>query len=159
MVSLFLEDVFMESWRRTWRLGFAPLLSERALLGLLKALQCNDVRLVQGSTTIPPPLFCTAGWPVEAGCALGYSIACDRGGLVPPPSCDRSLAYDSQQAKELACIGEVEEEFSRLCHECDKALGESAGCRWFLNWFDDTERDEMIRNMIPEVQWALARKR
>ena len=31
-------------------------------------------------------------------------------------------------------------------------LGEPAACRWFLNWFDDTPRDQMRRELLAEVK-------
>jgi hypothetical protein len=40
----------------------------------------------------------------------------------------------------------------------DQRLGEPAACRWFLNWFDETPRDEMRRLLLPEVQQLLAER-
>ncbi len=155
----------MESWKRVWRNGFVPLLSEKALQGLLEALETDDSRLVQGSTTTPPPLSCVSDWPCEAACGIGYAGAVEMGGLLPPPSYERSLGEVpgmSQQAGSppavVATVGEVEEYFAKMCWECDKLLHEPAGCRFFLNWFDETPRDEMIALLIQEVQLALAQK-
>ena len=36
--------------------------------------------------------------------------------------------------------------------------GEPAGCRWFLNWYDETPRDDMRRMLLAEVNRALARR-
>jgi hypothetical protein len=52
----------------------------------------------------------------------------------------------------------VEEYFARLCFEADQRLGEPAVCRWFLNWFDDTPRDVMRRELLAEVERALAER-
>lgn len=121
----------MESWRRVWRDGVAPLLSDVALNALMKALLTDDPRLIQGATTTPPPLACVQEWPVEGAC---------------------SLSYCGWQGDGLTTVGEVEEFFARMCYEIDKRLGEPAGCRWFINWFDETPRDEMRRLLLKEVR-------
>jgi hypothetical protein len=43
-----------------------------------------------------------------------------------------------------------------VCFETDQRLGESAGCRWFLNAFDETPRDEMRRLLLAEVRRSLS---
>jgi hypothetical protein len=53
----------------------------------------------------------------------------------------------------------VEEFFARMCFEIDQRLGEPAGCRWFLNWFDETPREEMRQQLLAEVKRALAQRR
>jgi hypothetical protein len=128
----------MESWRKVWREGVAPLLSTPALEALERALTSDDARLLQGSTTTPPPLQCVQDWPVEAACALGFC---------------------GWQGEGLETVAEVEEFFARICFEIDQRLGEPAACRWFLNWFDETPRDEMRELLVSEVQQALSRRR
>lgn len=127
----------MESWRKVWREGFAPSISESALLALLDALTKDDKILVQGATTTPPPLMCVQDWPVEAACALGLC---------------------GWKGENLETVGQVEEYFAKMCFEADQRLGEPAACRWFLNWFDDTPRDEMRRELLGEVQLLLNTK-
>jgi hypothetical protein len=124
----------MESWRKTWRDGVAPVLSTRALAALKIALETDDKRLIQGETTDPPPLACVADWDVQGACALGFV------GWI---------------GEHLDTVAEVEEFFARMCAEIDLRLGEPAGCRWFLNWFDETPRDEMRRELLAEVNLAL----
>ena len=124
----------MESWRLVWREGFAPVILTNGLQALRDALECDDLRLTQGSTTTPPPLMCVQDWPVEAACALGFC---------------------GWQGEEFETVGEVEEFFAKLCFEADQRLGEAAACRWFLNWFDDTPRNEMRQELLAEVQLAL----
>src|SRR5688500_11075120 len=124
------EDSTMEGSRTVWRLGFAPALSRKGLEALRDALAADDPRLTQGSTTTPPPLMCVQDWPVEAACALGYCGWVGDG---------------------LETVGEVEEFFARMCFEVDQRLGEPAACRWFLNWYDETPRDEMRRELLAEV--------
>jgi hypothetical protein len=127
----------MESWRKVWREGVAPLLSQQALAVLKRGLESDDVRLIQGATTTPPPLQCVQDWPVEAACALGYC---------------------GWQGEGLESVAEVEEFFARVCFEVDNRLGEPAGCRWFLNWFDETPRDEMRRLLLAEVNRAITER-
>jgi hypothetical protein len=125
----------MESWRKVWRDGFVPQLSTTGLEALRQALCEDDPRLIQGATTSPPPLQCVQDWPVDACCVLGYC---------------------SWQTEDLETVAEVEEEFARLCFEADQVLGEPAACRYFLNWYDETPRDEMRRELLAEVDLALA---
>src|SRR6476660_2160772 len=125
----------MDSWRKVWREGLEPLLSTPGLETLRKALVNDDPRLLQGATCTPPPLQCVQDWPVEAACALGYC---------------------GWKGDKLETVAEVEEFFARMCFESDQLRGEPAACRWFLNWFDDTPRDEMRRELLVEVQRTLA---
>jgi hypothetical protein len=124
----------MESWRKVWRDGVEPLLSVEGLEALRRGLATNDGRLLQGATTAPPPLACVQDWPVEGACALGYCGWVGDG---------------------LETVAEVEEFFARMCFEIDSRLGEPAGCRWFLNWFDETPRDQMRELLLAEVDRAL----
>ncbi len=125
----------MESWRKVWRDGLMPLLTTHSLSVLRDALIDDDERLLQGATTAPPPLETLSACAVEAACVLGFC---------------------GWQAEGLETVGEVEEFFARHCFEIDQRLGEPAGCRWFLNWFDQTPRAVMRANLLPEVQRALA---
>src|SRR5438309_341588 len=127
----------MESWRKVWRDGVAPVLSTAGLQELRKALVRDDARLTQGATTTPPPLQCVLDWPVEGACALGYC---------------------AWQGDGLESVGEVEEFFARACFEADQRLGEPAACRWFLNWYDDTPREQMRRELLAEVNLTLAER-
>ena len=128
----------MESWKLVWRKGFAPVLSNKGLSALRDALRNDDLRLVQGSTTTPPPLLCVHDWPVEACDALGYC---------------------GWQGEGLVTVGEVEEFFARACYEADERLGEPAACRWFLNWYDDTPRYEMRAELLAEVERTLCERK
>jgi hypothetical protein len=121
----------MESWKRVWRQGVAPLLSDRALLALRGALSADSPELVQGATTTPPPLSIAADWPVEAACVLGYC---------------------GWRGEGLETVGEVEEFFGELCYAIDRRLDEPAACRWFLNWFDETPREAMRAALLAEVE-------
>lgn len=125
----------MEAWRSTWRNGIAPELSADALLALQMALQNDDRRLLQECTTSPPPLQCVEDLPCKGACALGYA---------------------GWQGKRLETVAEVETYFARACFAADQRLGELSACRWFINWYDNTPRGEMIAALLPEVDLALA---
>ncbi len=127
----------MEAWRKVWREGVAPQLSTAGLEALRLALTTDDPRLLQGATTTPPPLQCVQEWAVEAACAVGFC---------------------GWQGDGLETVAEVEEFFARVCFEADQALGEPASCRWFLNWFDETPREEMRRLLLAEVGRLLAQR-
>lgn len=130
----------MENWRKVWRVGVHPLLSVEQLEMLRDALVNDDPRMLQGATTTPPPLMCVQDWPVEAACLLGLCGVVEHGGFG------------------TAVVADVEESFGRLCYNIDRTLGEPAGCRWLLNWFDDTPRDEMRRHLLQEVNRSIAEK-
>ena len=151
----------MESWRNTWRKGVAPLLSTESLDALRSALVNDDTRLLQGATCTPPPLQCVQDWPVEAACALAYCGVRELGGFSVNGTWatdECPVIPDRSVTRCAATVAEVEEGFARMCFEIDKAMGEPAACRWFLNWFDDTPRDEMRRELLVEVQRALAQR-
>src|SRR5438270_567021 len=120
----------METWRRVWREGIAPQVSELGLEALRAGLVEDDGCLLQGATTLPPPLQSVRDWPVEGACALGYC---------------------GWQGEGLETVADVEEYFARLCFEADRLVGEPAAARLFLNWFDDTPRPEMRRLLLAEA--------
>lgn len=130
----------MESWRTVWRDGFAPLLPTAGLIALRTALETDDPRLLQGATTVPAPLQCMQTHYCEGACAVSFA------------------GWQGEDGPELPTVGEVEEFFARACYECDQRMGEPAACRWFLNWFDDTPRDELRRELLPEVERVLKQR-
>jgi hypothetical protein len=127
----------METWRKVWRDGVAPQLPTAGLEALRLALASDDSRLIQGATTSPPPLQCVQDWPVEAACVLGFC---------------------GWQGENLTSVADVEEFFARVCFEADQLLGEPAAVRWFLNWFDETPREEMRRQLLAEVNRTLGQR-
>src|SRR5262245_26265993 len=127
----------MESWRRVWREGIAPQLSTPGLEALRAALVTDDKRLLQGQTTEPVPLDNVADWPVEAACPISYCFWKGDG---------------------LSFVAEVQEAFAQTTYACDAALGEPIACRWFLNWADETPREEMRRELLAEVERVLAER-
>lgn len=140
----------MESWKIVWRDGFLPSLSTTSLEKLRDALHNDDCRLTQGSTTTPPPLMSVQDFPVEAACALGFCYVAENGGFAEIDS------SGNQTNPDAATVGQTEALFARCCFEADQRLGEPAASRWFLNWFDDTNRDLMRIELLGEAERALA---
>jgi hypothetical protein len=130
-------DTSMQMWRTTFRRGVVPNLTLGNLRALRQALLDDDPRLIQGATTTPPPLACVADWPVEGACLFGLC---------------------GWHADGLKTVGEVEEFFAKLCFKVDESVGEPAACRWVLNWWDDTPREEAIAALLPEVELAITNK-
>jgi hypothetical protein len=128
----------MPSWQRVWREGIAPNLSTAGLEALRRALADDDPTLLQAATTEPPPLQPLADWPVEAACAV---------------------AYAGWQGDGLSTVAEVEEFFARTCYAAELHLGEAGACRWFMNWYDETPRAEMRRQLLEEVTRILSQRR
>lgn len=128
----------MVAWQRTFHEGIAPSLSTPGLEALRTALATDDPELIQGATTQPPPLPYISGWPVEGACGV---------------------TYPAWKGDGLETIAEVEEVFAQTCLECDQRLDEPAAVRFFLNWFDETPRQEMRRLFLPEVETVLEQRR
>jgi hypothetical protein len=124
----------IEAWRRAWR-ALAQQISTKALRALRKALENDDKRLLQGATCSPPPLQAVQDWPVQAACSLGYC---------------------GWQGDGLETVAEVEMYFGQVCFDADTRLGEPGACRYFLNWFDETPREEMRFALLVELQRELA---
>jgi hypothetical protein len=121
-------------WRTVWRQGFCPSIPTPTLEILAAALERDDPRLLQGSTTTPPPLMAVQDWPCEAGCLV---------------------AYVGWQGEELTTVGEVEEAFAKLCYDADNRLG-AAACREVMNFWDDTPRDQARAEFLAECRRELA---
>lgn len=120
----------MELWRNAWREGFAKVLPTEGMMCLAMALKTDQPSLTQGSTTTPPPLVSNQLAFVEGCCAIGFC---------------------GWQGESIRLVGDLEEFFAKCCFEADQLLGGPAECRWFLNWFDDTPRAEMRRELLAEV--------
>lgn len=127
----------METWRKSFRDGFAPVLSTPGLIALARALLHDDPRLIQGATSNPPPLSCVADWDVCGACLVGYA---------------------GWQGDGVCSVGELERHFANTCAEIDSQLGHPGACGYLLNWYDDTPRERMRRELLPEVRRELARR-
>ncbi len=142
----------MEAWRKVFREGFVPLLTEEHLLHLKKGLEEDDPRLLQGATTLPPPLAVVQDWPVEAACLTCYPWAMANGGISQPRASPEEY---NRYALEVPSVGMVEEEFAKISYEIDQRMGEPAAVRWLLNWWDETPREQVRLEVLAEVQLAL----
>jgi hypothetical protein len=127
----------METWRRVFREGVAPVLSTKGLAALRLALLRDDSRLTQGCTTTPPAMPWVQDWPCEGACLLGFA---------------------GWQGDGLKSVGDVERYFVKVCYDANQRLGEPATVRQLLNHFDVRPRDEMRRELLPEVNRALAER-
>lgn len=126
----------MRSWQIVFESGFLPLWSNETLERALAALDGDDHRLTQGSTTTPP-LMCVSDWSCEA--------------------CDL-IAFCSVEDPFESTVGEVEEGFARACFEADQRLGEPAACRWFLNFWDDEPRGSLFEEVAVVIRQELRRR-
>lgn len=129
-----MRRVNMEKWRRVWREGVVPQLSTLGLHALYSALQMDDPRLLQRVTCNPAFLETPTNYPVNASCAIGFC---------------------GWKGDGVNSVGDLQEFFTQVCQDADEALGEPGCIRYFLNWYDDTPRQEMRRELFEEVKIAL----
>lgn len=125
----------MDTWQTVWRCGLAPCLSTRGLEALWVALARDDQRLLQGATTSPPSLAALKDCPVEAACAI---------------------AWCGWQGEGKRTVKEVEQFFAGVCRVADELLGEPAACRCFFNWYDETPRPSLRRQLLAAIEEVLA---
>lgn len=131
----------MESWRYVFRHGFAPVLPLEGLKILKVALETDDRFLLQGRTTFPTQLEDVADdRTCEAGCPIATCGVAEHGGYG------------------VATVGQVQDFFAKSCFDADQKLGDPASCRRLLNWIDGTDRDEMRRELLAEVNLAITQK-
>jgi hypothetical protein len=128
----------METWRKALRDGFIPEMTTPHLEALRDMLRADDPRLCQGATTVPPPLMCVQDWPVEKCCMNALGGVMENGGFFK------------------ATVGQAEAAFAELCYKADMRLGEQGACKYLLNWYDETPREEMRVELLAEVELALA---
>jgi len=127
----------MEKWRRVWRDGLATQISRQGLRALQSALARDDPMLMQGAICSPPSLNALRDRPVACACAIGYC---------------------GWKGEGCATVGELEDYFHRICDAADSAFHAPAACRFFLNWFDNTPRAVMRRELLAEVSRALSQR-
>ena len=120
----------MESWRHTWRMGFAPQMSRDELLTLFTALDARDPAICQGAVVREP-----------------YMLPCQEMHVwtLDP------VIYSAWITGDIKTVGEALDLFARRCEECDRLLGEPAGCLWFINWWDDTDITIARRKLAREI--------
>jgi hypothetical protein len=127
----------IEPWRRVWREGIAPLLSEKSLEALKQALTNDDPRLIQKATMTPPYWKTRQNAPVEAAGAL---------------------AYCGWQGEGLETIGAVESFFLQLCIDIGLRMDEPMVSKCFIDWYDETPRQQMRTQLLSEVHRELLRR-
>jgi hypothetical protein len=125
---------YLAEWQRVFRVGVLPQLTRDNLVALRDALQSNDPRLMQGDTTYPPPFPHVLGWPCDRCCLLAFPGLTDG----------------------LTTVGELNTFFARMCAAIDAAIGEPAGVRHLLQWYDDQPRAEVFAALVAEIDAALA---
>lgn len=113
--------------------GFAPVLGPDKLAALRLACVTDDQRLQQGRTCFPWDLAHNEALPCESACPVGFAALSDG-----------------------ATVGDVGTFFAETCFAADQKLGEVAGCRFFLDFVDDTPRAEMLTTLAGWVDDVLA---
>lgn len=129
-----------ESWKKVFHEGFAPSFTIPQLQFLRALVANNQESLIQGGTCVPEPLACVLDFPVESACFVAAAGVYEHDGFGH------------------ATVEEVENFFARACYECDERLGEPLACRWFLNYFDETPREHLLAELLPELDKAIASK-
>lgn len=127
----------LPSWKTVFRRGIVPLVTLEQLEALRVALQDDAPFLIQGAATSPPPVMAVQDFPVEGCDALTYLFVSGLGGIG------------------VCTVGEAEEAFAIACHAMDQTLGEPAGCRKWLNHWDEEPRDTLFRDVLFEVSLAI----
>ncbi len=125
-----------ERWKDAFRAAldcFSPM----GIVVVRNALVTDAEDFVQGATTFPPPMQAVREWPCEGACLVGYA---------------------GWKGDGLETVGEVEEWFSTVCALVDEALGEPAGCRHLLLFFDETPRLTMRELLLAELDAYLSRQ-
>lgn len=126
----------MESWRKVWREGLAPLLTDPQLEVLLAGLRADDPALIQNQTTEPMAFDCGLKSRCEGGCLIAYPIW--KGGVEN--------------------VVNVAEAFERTVDRVDRACGLGM-CSELLDWYDGSSRDIVIAEMLPEVQLEIEKRK
>jgi hypothetical protein len=127
----------MYAWQKSWREGIAPQLWTAGLRALQRALKTDDPALRQGVTVDPSEMPETEGKPVSAACAIGFA---------------------GWKGDGLQTVTEVEEFFARTVWQATQATGDPLAAKWFVNWHDETPREEMRRELLTEVNRELAER-
>lgn len=140
----------MEPWRYVLREGYLPLLTDPELEALRKAVQGNDPRLIQGKTVAASAWSWLFGSEVGGACLLTY----------PGWQCDG-----------LWLTSQVENRFQEISVRINCALGLFdagplghpgkhvwASSALVAYWYDATPREEVFRELLPEINREQARR-
>src|SRR5262245_40588334 len=126
----------LDPWRRVFRAS-APLLPRAGLVALRQALELDDCRLITGASVSPPPLEGLLDFPPDGACPIGY------------------CHWQSHPDPEAVTVGWLERAFAETCLAIDEAVAEPAGCRHFMQFVDETPRDQMRTALLGEIDHYL----
>jgi hypothetical protein len=125
----------MEGWRKVWRQGIVPLVGEKGLRALQAALRDDDKRLVQGMTIDPQSEWVPSSWEPSGACLI---------------------AYCGWQGQNLDSIAKVQRFFDRIVDAASlKLLAWDVEVSDLVEWYDETDRPTMRRELLAEVDRAL----
>jgi hypothetical protein len=113
--------------------GIAHRLGLEGLIALRDALQADDPALLQNETVLPDINTHDRRETCTGACAIGLAL---------------------WRGLELQTIGEVEYRFCSLAVAVDAQLGAGSCMRW-VQWFDELERNQMRRELLPQVLRAI----
>jgi hypothetical protein len=139
-VSCGIDDAEPTAWQKVWREGLCPQLTTAGLQNLQRALERDDPRLITGTTVKPPPLMCRLGEAVESCCPLCWAI------------------LDTNTQPCYVSVGQLEERFADTLLKASDRLGWPLAAKYWLNWVDESPRDEMRRLLLAEVHRELGRR-
>lgn len=128
---------------QTWKDGFAVDLCYDQLVILRDALARGDEsRLLQGLSTAPQPLRGNLDRSIVAADAVVYP----------------HWRYTFGMFGVVETVGAASEAFAACCFNADQYLGEPAACRAFLNFWDDTPREEAFPALLAAVKEVIAER-
>lgn len=122
------------SWQKVFRDGFAPEMTMDELLAVREALVINDPLMIQDATVEPE---------------LSEFVQ-------PCGAC--FVSYGLWKANRLSTTMEVSDMFARRCQLADNRLGFHSAIRFFLNWFDETPRQEVFAKLLVEVDAVISER-
>jgi hypothetical protein len=130
------------TWQECFR-AWAPHAPLPGLVALAEALRSDDPALVQEHTAVPRP-----SWAAEDAASI------------PPPGdipCKGACAigYVGWRGEALGSILDVEDWFNEACKLIDSTTRESCACRHLIRFWDDTERNQARRQLLPVVEEAI----
>ena len=123
------------TWQEAFLRGVAPQFSARSLTAMLAALERDDRALIQNATVRPSPLS-----------GLSQDVPCNH-------TC--AIGYLAQTEYNLATNSQVLDAFGLALYQADVYLGEVSAVRFFLNWYDDTPRDQMRAALAETIRGEL----
>lgn len=127
----------MEAWKKCLREGFFPDMPTEGLVAALDALDRRDPALIQCLTAASNDIT-----PEGEGRVCGACF----------------VAYVYWRGEGLETNRQVQEAFARACLGADERLGEKAGCRYFLNKYDESVRNDFFPVLAVEVSLELYRR-